>query len=171
MKNRVLSLMVVALVVGAALAGAEIRTRVLAEEVALEVEVLDMGAADHPRAKAAIGEFLALTENQVAEWDALLAAREEAVAPLREQLLATEEQLRELLQSENPDPGAVGTLVLSGKTLREGIGATHRTYVEEFEAMLTNEQKGKLGAVRRAARLAPLVPAFGAFGLLPLPGR
>ena len=171
MKKQVLSIVVAALVVGAALADAEIRTRVIEPEVTLEVAALDMGAADHPRAKEAIVEFLALTEEQVAQWDVLLAEREEAVAPLREELRSIEEQLRELLQGESPDPAAVGSLVLAGKTLRDGIAAAHRTYVEAFEALLTVEQKAMLGAVRRAAHLAPLVPAFGTFGLVALPGR
>ena len=170
MKKWLLLIVVVAMVAVPALAGEHLRTRVLEQRIAVGVTVAEEGSAEHPRQEAIIA-FLALTEDQVAQWDALLAAREEAVAPLREQLRATEEQLKELLQSENPDAGAVGALVLAGKTLRDGIAAAHQEYVEGFEALLTVEQKGKLGAIRRAARLAPLLPAFGAFGLLALPGR
>ena len=166
-----LMLMMVAVVALPALAGEQVKGRVL--DQALTVGPLDAedGVDGHPRAKAAITQFLALTEEQVAQWDALMVTLDEAVSPLEEQLRATEEQLKELLQSENPDPGAVGTLVLSGRTLREGIGTAVRAYVEGFEALLTPEQKGKLGAVRRAARLAPLLPAFGTFQLLGPAGR
>lgn len=171
MKRCLLLIVVVAMVAGPALAGEHMRTRVLEQSIAVGVTAAEDGPPEHPRAKEAIVEFLALTEDQVAQWDALLAVREAAVAPLREQLRATEAQLKELLQSESPDPGAVGTLVLSGKTLREGIAAAHKDYVVGFEALLNPEQRGKLGALRRAARLAPLVPAFGAFGLVAPPGR
>ena len=168
MKRWLLSIMVVSQVAGAALAGAEIRARIAEQEVDLVAVAAEGEVPDQPR-KAAIAQFLALTEDQVAQWDAMLAEREAAVAPLREELRSTEEQLRELLQGDNPDATAVGTLVLAGKTLREGIAAAHETYVDAFEAMLTVEQKGKLGAIRRAARLAPLLPAFAAFGLIPPP--
>jgi Spy/CpxP family protein refolding chaperone len=171
MKKWLLLIVVVAMVAVPALAGDQMTARVVEQSMTFDVANAEGEPPVHPRAKEAIVEFLALTQEQVAQWDALLAAREEAVAPLREQLRATEEQLKELLQSENPDPGAVGTLVLSGKTLREGIAAAHKNYVVAFEGLLTPEQKGRLGAIRRAARLAPLVPAFGAFGLVAPPGR
>ena len=57
--------------------------------------------------------------------------------------------------------------MITGKTLREGIGEAHMTYVRGFEALLALEQKGRLGALRRAERLQPLFPAFRVFGLLP----
>jgi Spy/CpxP family protein refolding chaperone len=171
MKKWLLLIVVVAMVAVPALAGEPMGARVLEQTIAVEGMEGEDGPPAHPRAKEAIVQFLALTEDQVAQWDALLAARKEAVAPVREELRATEEQLKALLQSENPDAGAIGTLVLAGKSLREGIAAAHKDYVVGFEALLTPEQKGKLGAIRRAARLAPLVPAFGAFGLVAPPGR
>jgi Spy/CpxP family protein refolding chaperone len=168
MRKWVLSIVVVALVAGAGWASADIRARLVEQDIVVEPFDAEGEVPDQPR-RAAIARFLQLTEEQVATWDELLAAREEAVKPLREELRSIEEQLRELLQGENPDPTAVGTLVLAGKTLREGIAAAHKTYLEGFEAMLSPEQKGRLGAIRRAAHLAPLVPAFAAFGLIPPP--
>ncbi len=171
--KRTMSLLVMAgLVAAPVVAGGLIHPRVLEQSLTVAAADANEGTPGRPIAKQAITEFLGLTEDQVAQWDALLAAREDAVAPLREQLKSTGEQLKELLNGPSPDPGAVGTLVISGQTLGEGIQAAHEVYVDGFEAMLTPEQKGKLGAVRRAARLAPLVPAFGVFGLLPpLPGQ
>jgi len=167
-KRTLLLLVVVGLVAVPVLAGGGIHSRLLERVMTVQAMAAEDGQPpEHPRAKEAVTGFLALTADQVAQWDALLAAREAAVTPLREQLKSTEDQLRELLNGDNPDPNAVGTLVISGKTLREGIQAAHRTYVEAFEAMLTQEQKGRLGSIRRAARLASLVPAFGVFGLLP----
>lgn len=166
MKRMTMSIVVVGLVAAPLLAGELVHPRFVERALAVTAAAADEGAPDHPKAKQTVTEFLALTADQVAQWDELLAAREAAVAPLAEQLKSTEEQLRELLKGD-PDPSAVGTLVISGKTLREGIQDANRTYVDGFEAMLTMDQKGRLGAVRRAARLAPVLPAFGLFGLLP----
>jgi Spy/CpxP family protein refolding chaperone len=135
----------------------------------LAVAVPVLAQADDPetpRAKQAVIRFLQLTEDQVAGWDALVEAREAKVAPLREQLKATEEDLRELLAGDNPDPAAVGALVIKGKELKEQIGAAHKEYVDGFEAMLTPEQGNRLTALRRAAHLEPLFPAFRLYGLL-----
>lgn len=127
----------------------------------------DVTTADFPRAKQVVSGFLGLTPDQVSQWDALFAAREAAVAPLREQLQSTEAQIHDLLKGDDPDPGAVGTLMISGKTLREGIQAADTTYLDGFGALLTQDQKAKLGAVRRAAKLAPVLPAFRRLALLP----
>ncbi len=136
-----------------------------------EVPMAGVQAAqpDGARAREAVIKFLGLASDQVASWDALLAARKVAVEPLQEVLQATEKELQGLLQADNPDPAAVGKLVLKAKELREQIGAAHKAYVEGFEAMLTAEQKNKLAFLRRAERAAPLVPAFRLFGLLPPP--
>lgn len=123
---------------------------------------------DGSRAREVVIRFLELTPDQVTAWDVLLEARKAAAEPLREQLQAVEEQLRELLQGENPDPTAVGNLVLQGKALREQIAAANQAYVEGFEALLIGEQVDKLAFLRRAERAEPLFPAFRLFGLLPL---
>jgi len=119
-----------------------------------------------PRAQEAVARFLQMTPDQVQAWNDLLAAREAGVAPLREELRTVEAELKALLDGDSPDPTAVGTLVLEGKALREGIGDFHRAYVDGFEALLAEEQRGRLTAIRRAERLQPLFPAFHLFGLL-----
>lgn len=123
---------------------------------------------DGSRAREVVIQFLELTPEQVTAWDALLETRKAAVEPLREQLRAVEEDLAELLEGENPDPAAVGTLVLQGKALREQIAAANQAYVEGFENMLEHPQLDRLEFLRRAERAEPLFPAFRLFGLLPL---
>lgn len=123
-------------------------------------------APEAPKAREAVARFLQLTPDQMEEWNGLLAARQALVQPLREELRDVEGELKELLDGDNPDPTAIGTLVLEGKALREAIGDANRDYVEGFEAMLTEEQRGRLTAIRRAERLQPLFPAFRLFGLL-----
>ena len=137
--------------------------------VALLTLALPLVAQEHPvldRARQEVINFLALEETQVTKWDELLAAREAAVTPLREQVKGLEEQLKTLLGQEIPDAAAVGALVIQIKGLQEQIQAAKQTYLDGFEAVLTADQTGKLNAVRRAARIEPLIPAFRLFGLV-----
>jgi superfamily II DNA or RNA helicase len=126
------------------------------------------GDLDGSRAREVVVRFLGLTAEQVTAWDELLETRKAAIEPLRGELQATEKELAELLEGENPDATAVGTLVLKAKALREQIAAANEAYVDGFEALLTEEQAGKLAFLRRAERAQELFPAFRLFGLLPL---
>lgn len=139
--------------------------------LAMAVPVLaqDVTPPDHPLAKQVVVSFLGLTPDQVTPWDALFAARDAAVAPLRGQLGAVEGQLKALLQQSNPDPAAVGVLVIQGKGLRTQIADAQRTYVEGFVGLLAQDQKLKYGLLRKAEEAEPLFPAFRVFDLLPRP--
>jgi len=130
---------------------------------------LQAGEPDGARAREVVIQFLGLTPDQMTAWDALLETRKAAVEPLREDLQATEKDLRDLLQGDNPDPAAVGALVLKAKALREQIAAANQAYVDGFDALLAAEQRTKLAFLRRAERAEPLFPAFRLFGLLPPP--
>ena len=127
-------------------------------------------ADDGPLAARAKGEvvgFLALTSDQTAQWDTLLAAREQTVAPLRTQLQGIEEQLRTVLAQPNPDPAAVGNLVLQAHGVREQIRAANGAYTDGFNALLTGDQQAKVAFLHRAAKVEPVLPAFRFFALLP----
>jgi Spy/CpxP family protein refolding chaperone len=128
---------------------------------------MQAGELDGSRAREAVIKFLELTPEQVTAWDTLLETRRALVEPLRAELQAVDGELQALLQSENPDAAAVGTLVLKAKGLREQIAAANQAYVDGFEALLTAEQAAKLALLRRAERAQPLFPAFRLFGLLP----
>jgi len=140
---------------------------VAAVVVALAIPAMAQEGPIRDRGMEAVARFLQLTPAQVDQWKGLLDTQEAALAPLREQLRAVEEQLAALLRTDNPDPAAVGNLILQGKALREQMGQVHRAYLEGFEAMLTEEQAQRLATIRRAERLEPLFPAFRLFGLLP----
>jgi Spy/CpxP family protein refolding chaperone len=121
------------------------------------------------RGQDAIVEFLALTPDQVAAWDQLLADRDAAAEPLRTELEAVETELRALLESPDPPADEVGALVIQGHDLRQQLGDVHRVYFDGFVALLDEEQAPRFEAVRRAERLQPLVPVFRAFGFLAPP--
>jgi len=120
-----------------------------------------------PRAKEVVIRFLQLSQAQQESWDSLLAQLRDTLAPLRQQLADVEEALKELLAQSNPDPKAIGELILDGKEIRREMAAAHQVYLRGFEAMLTTEQKAKLAFLRRAQQAVPLLPAFQVFGLLP----
>jgi hypothetical protein len=121
------------------------------------------------RAKGEVVGFLALTPAQTAQWDALHATRQQTVPPLRTQLQGIEDQLKTLLAQSNPDPAAVGDLVLQAHGVREQIRAAESAYVDGFGAMLGTDQQAKLGFLRRAEQAQPVIPAFRLFALLPPP--
>ena len=121
----------------------------------------------------AVVRALQLTEDQVAQWDALAADHRATVEPLRQQLKGVEQQLKDLLGQPDPDPAAVGDLVLEGHDLREQIRAADEAYRQGFEALLDETQLNKLHFIRGAAHVQRLIPAFRRFGLLrpPAPGE
>jgi len=117
------------------------------------------------RAHEAVAGFLALTSDQVGAWDALLQARRDTVEPLRQQLRDVEQQLAALLGEPDPDPAAVGAMVITGHGLRVQIRDAENVYVSGFEGILTEEQMQKLHFIRGANRVQRLIPAFRLFGL------
>ncbi len=138
-----------------------------------ELELDNAQAAHIPpeRAKEIVIRTLVLTETQQADWETMLADLRGTLEPLRDELKDVEEALRDLLGQSDPDPTEIGKLILEGKGLREQMGAARHAYVQGFEGMLTAEQKAKLGFLRRAKQVVPLLPAFDMFGLLPAPSR
>ncbi len=143
------------------------RVLVLMAVLSLAVPVVAQERPVVDRAEREVAAFLGLEESQVTAWEGLLETRGAAVKALQEEMDPLEEQLAALLGQTSPDPAAVGALVIQVKGLKEEIRAANDAYQDGFEALLTEEQAGKLGVVRRAARLEPIVPAFRLLGLVP----
>lgn len=171
MKKVLLTVLAVALAGGA---WAQMPTVDLSE-MALAIQPMGPGEGPNgpgpnaPRPKEVVTRFLALSADQVTAWETLLTALETTVRPLVQQIVANDRQLAELLKQPNPDPAAIGNLILANRALREQIRGAQETYVTGFEALLTQEQKDKLAFIRRAERAQPIIPAFKVLGLLPPP--
>jgi hypothetical protein len=120
-----------------------------------------------PKPKGVVAKFLGLTADQVTAWDKLITARGDTIKPLQEQLKANGDLLRDALKQATPDALVVGNLVIKEKNLLEQVGAALKKYVQDFEALLTEEQKNKLQFIRRADQAQPLIGAFEVTGLLP----
>ncbi len=128
--------------------------------------VTDKGTAPE-HAKRMVIEFLQLTEEQIAAWTTLLELRRTDAEAIREQIQAINEELRGLFEAGDPDPTAVGELVIASRGLHGQMGEVNRAYVDGFEALLDERQAQRLSLVRRAAHMQPVIPAFRALGLLP----
>jgi len=118
-------------------------------------------------AQNVIVEFLMLTPDQVDQWNVLIADRNAAAEPLRDAIAGINAELEVLLAGEDPDPYEVGDLVIQRHGFGQELADVHRTYVEGFETMLTEDQLGRYHFIRRAERAQPLFPSFRILGLLP----
>ncbi len=139
--------------------------------VALAVPVMaqENPGADHPifgRAQEAVSRFLQLGEDQVDQWNILITNHHAIVEPLRADRRTAAQELKDLLAADPPDPTAIGEKVLEIEALNQAIRTANQDYVAGFEALLDEEQAGRLGFMRRAEHVQPLIPAFRAVGLL-----
>ncbi len=137
--------------------------------LAVPVMAQDDPGTDHPvfgKAQQAVAQFLQLSEDQVNQWNIVIADHHAVAEPLREQRRAAAEELRALLDADPPDATAIGEKVLEIHAIDLELRDANQAYVAGFEALLDEEQAGRLGFIRRAARVQPLIPAFRATGLL-----
>jgi len=128
-------------------------------------EGFGFGELDFGAARQALARYLELSPEQMAAWDQLLATLRETVTPLRTQIAAFQDQLHELLGQSNPDPAAVGALVIQIKLLHDQISAARHNYMAGFEGLLTQEQLAKLRVLRAFAAHPGLIPACRLAGL------
>ena len=110
--------------------------------------------------------FLELTEDQIAAWDEMYIIHREAEQPVREEMRILEAELKDLFDAGDPDPAAVGELVIEIASLRTEIGEIHLFYHEEFVALLDEDQMGRLGFIARADKVQKIIPAFKLFELI-----
>jgi Spy/CpxP family protein refolding chaperone len=111
--------------------------------------------------------FLQLDEDQIAAWDALILIHHDAEQPIREDIAAADEALRVLLEDPEADPEAVGDLVLERRELMQELAEVHRVYLEGFIVLLDDEQQARIGFIKRADEVQPIIPAFKALELIP----
>jgi hypothetical protein len=104
-------------------------------------------------------EFLQLQPNQVQELGQLLQARQTAVAPLLQAIQQRTTQLGALLNSGG-NPVQVGILVIQINTLQHQVAQVQQGFLANFANLLDPQQQQQLEAVRIAAQLQPVLPAF-----------
>lgn len=106
------------------------------------------GAPGLPRSGAnPLAEYLGLTADQKAAWEAIRAETHEVIEPLHEQGQA----LAALLESTN-DAAGIGNLVLQLRAVSAQIDAAREAGDAKFAATLTADQKVKFEAFQAASQ-------------------
>jgi hypothetical protein len=111
--------------------------------------------------------FLQLTEDQVLAWDEIYLIHRDAEQLLFEDIALVQADIEDLLAEPDPDPAALGELVLVRRDLGEQVADVHRMYHEDFLALLDEDQAGRLEFINRADDVQRIIPAFKHFELIP----
>jgi Heavy-metal resistance len=122
-----------------------------------------------PPPPAVVASFLELTPGQVEQMAALLARVLPALESLGQQSAEVQQQLDLLLSQTNPDPAQIGKLVVELHMLQLQAARVVEGFHNAFAGLLTQDQKQKLEGVTLASQLQPVVGAFAALYLVPLP--
>ena len=142
---------------------------ILALAVPVAAQIKEPGDLTHPAMDAAhyaVANFLALDQSQVESWDILWADHRVAEEPLRQQIADVQALIEDLFASGAPDPTELGLLMIERRYLGEALIDVHVIYVEDFQALLDEEQAGRLREIRIAERIQRWIPAFKAFELV-----
>lgn len=118
---------------------------------------------------AALKTYLGLTDAQVEQIQTLRKQRAEAMQPEAAALRAKAQELRQLMQSANPDPAKVGALTVELKQLRDKAAAARSILNDQIKAVLTAAQQAKLKDLEAAAKLGPAVRQAIGIGLIEAP--
>ncbi len=100
--------------------------------------------AQRPGARLArMKNFLALTDQQVSDIKDLLKKNQQAAFPLRQDLRTRNQDLQKAFDAPEPNPNAVGQLVIARHALRSQLRALNEKLRADILAKLTPEQKQK----------------------------
>jgi Spy/CpxP family protein refolding chaperone len=114
---------------------------------------------------AVVAQFLALAAEQVQAVGQLVQEREQALAPIHQQI-AVREQIIEQLLASGGDPAEIGQLVVEIHQLRQAAQAVQAQFLAGFQSVLSEPQRQRWAQVQMAAQLQPVLPAFVALRLV-----
>lgn len=100
----------------------------------------------------AVAEFLGLTEQQADEARVLLEDLAAELRPLAGEARGTREELQGLLAGDDPDPAAVGALILELHDLGDAMKAARDEFDAGFARLLTPEQAERWAILKEARR-------------------
>jgi len=118
-----------------------------------------------PRAEV-VRAYLALDEAQFRSLLTLLQSRAEAIEPLVRAVAEQERELARLLRSPNPEPSAIGSVVITLRGTRQQIEAAEDTFRNGFRGILNEAQIRKLAGLERFIENQQAAPAFLTLGLI-----
>jgi protein CpxP len=97
----------------------------------------------HGRGGRGFGRALNLTDDQKAQLKAMREQQREALRPVAEQQRALRDQIRQALESPNPDAARIGQLEIQAHQLRLQMRAEREKAMAAFVNVLTPEQKAQ----------------------------
>lgn len=118
----------------------------------------------------AIKKILDLSDQQVQQLTDLRTSTGQRIRDLNSQIGNLVKQRQDLLASSNPDPAAVGNLLIREQGLRKQIQEVQKSYHDSALNLLTSTQKQKVTQIQEALQLAPQAGPLAAFGLIEGPG-
>lgn len=130
-----------------------------------EPVVVAQGAECEGGPLAVVAQFLTLAPEQVQALGQLLQEREQASAPILQQIAIREQRIQELIATGG-DPAEIGQLVVEIHQLRQAAQAVQAQFLAGFQSLLNEPQQQRWAQVQMAAQLQPVVPAFQALRLL-----
>ena len=113
-----------------------------------------------------VAKILSLSDEQAQTLGHIVRARSEAIRPAVEQVQAREPALARQLQSSDPDPQAVGRLVIEIKRIQEQMHHAIAETNQQFETLLAPDQSARLQQIRAVEPVCGVIPAFKAVGLM-----
>ena len=123
-----------------------------------------------PIAEAAhnrVAAFLQLSDEQIAEWDAIYRIHRDAEKPIQDEIAALQAEIEAFFEEGGSDTDYLGGLVIERHELGEALWEVHIVYHEAFVALLDETQGRKLRFIARADDVQQVVPAFKLFELIP----
>lgn len=128
----------------------------------------------------ALKRILELTDSQVQQFAELRQTHRQTTETQRtqirewtSQIRLLEQQKNELLNSTNPDPGQIGSILIQQRSLQAQVRQARQDLEASFReaalALLTATQQEKVVQIQQAATLAPQARPLAAFGLIERP--
>lgn len=113
------------------------------------VAVAQTPAARSPMARMAkLKTYLGLTDQQAADIQVLLKTHQTATFPLRQDLRARAQELRNALDAAQPNAAAIGQLVIAQHALKTQLQTLDLKLQSDIAAKLTPEQQQKFEQLR-----------------------
>ena len=98
----------------------------------------DGGGARHMER---VTQRLDLTEEQQARWQEIASSSQESLQPLFDEAQAIHEEAQALMQSDDPEPAALGQLHLDARAIHEDIATSREILHATLNDLLTVDQQ------------------------------
>ena len=113
--------------------------------------------------------FLNLADSQIQSLVQLQQQKAQALTPLVQQSTQIQQKLQQLLAAQNPDPAAIGQLIIAMSTLGQQFQQIVANFQQQASNSLQPDQKTKLPPLQLSLELHPAALQAVSLGLLNAP--